>query len=973
MKKIISFTLVLLLIIVPQVPFAQQFNLAQLPQPGTSVLPTAQTQPLLVKGLVVYPNEPLKFRFIVDPGSLHGNDASIKEQSTQIMKYFLSAVAIPESDLWVNLSPYEHDRMITSTLGETELGRDMLAQDYVLKQFTATLMDPHQAAGQEFWGRIFTEAREKFGTTNIPVNSFNKVWIVPAEAQVFERGNSVYVTKAKLKVMLESDYLAQKRGEQSQVQADTTTSIFTKQLMREIIVPAIEREVNTGANFVTVRQIYYAGILARWYRDLIKNSLMDDLYPDSKSINGIDLTDKNLKEKIYQRYIRAYKKGVANFIREDVDSITGNVVPRKYFIGGIPTGVACLNPAQLTVTSDPAAVTDKNDVAVDFATLARKVTFSTRDLNDRYLGPFRQIFAGAKQIDPIVPAVEGQKVFGRLVPASSETANVDDLQAIKLMFDPRPGARAILVKDYDEMTYLMTLGIIVVELLTLSEKSKVEKYRFGLATGSTTESTRMLLGMLDEIKRLYGEDFLLRILHALGADDIETLDFDKVMEKVNGILTLDDYGWTNRFLFGRNRRMAELAAYRNEQLYMMLMNRFRVNWTNEQERRAQVESHFGSKFISPVLYAASAVKAHYTFRRLLRDFDREPTKLLWTMNGLGVDGHEGFTEPKRVVPDTSGEIKTNIKENLEEGNSKVKRIIDSLKILDQDNRLFRPDGLVELYDLTRVQNSFHFIDSDRQFHPFFLRFMGDHRTYNLLDLFEVMSRMSREEILNSYPAAGDEKFRFKGNNEEEQWQNFLDEFRYVLLNFRRTPRFGITQQTADLINRQWFGFNFFGANAPRKQEAFYRTWSKVTSTATCSFAHTLPNAIFVVTKDALSPKVDPNTLFHLVPSQDSPIARVTEKGILDAWLKTAEGQRYENIKNHKNWSPYPARREPPADAAQVGGIDFEDINIDRTGNSNIKFNEAALRGMEEENFDGLTPVFLSMSEIDSPLAAMGVK
>jgi len=50
----------------------------------------------------------------------------------------------------INLSPYEKDRMIPTSLGETAMGRDLLAQDYLLKQLTASLIYPQKALGKEF-------------------------------------------------------------------------------------------------------------------------------------------------------------------------------------------------------------------------------------------------------------------------------------------------------------------------------------------------------------------------------------------------------------------------------------------------------------------------------------------------------------------------------------------------------------------------------------------------------------------------------------------------------------------------------------------------------------------------------------------------------------------------------------------------------------------------------------------------------
>ncbi len=108
----------------------------------------------------------------------------------------------------INLSPYESDRIIPQAFGITEMGRDLLAQDYLLKQLTSSLMYPEDELGEEFWERVHEEAYEQYGVTDIPVNTFNKVWIVPEKAVVYEDGDAVFVVESRLKVMLEEDYLA---------------------------------------------------------------------------------------------------------------------------------------------------------------------------------------------------------------------------------------------------------------------------------------------------------------------------------------------------------------------------------------------------------------------------------------------------------------------------------------------------------------------------------------------------------------------------------------------------------------------------------------------------------------------------------------------------------------------------------------------------------------------------------------------
>jgi len=102
---------------------------------GSQVLPPAliptnlQYNPLLLRGIKINPNNPFSFHFIVDHGTSQTPSAELEEITTKSIKYFLTALTIPKDRLWVNLSPFEHDRIIDEHFGWTEMGRDMLAID----------------------------------------------------------------------------------------------------------------------------------------------------------------------------------------------------------------------------------------------------------------------------------------------------------------------------------------------------------------------------------------------------------------------------------------------------------------------------------------------------------------------------------------------------------------------------------------------------------------------------------------------------------------------------------------------------------------------------------------------------------------------------------------------------------------------------------------------------------------------------
>ncbi len=332
-----------------------------------------------------------------------GND-QLKDESTKLIKYFLASLTIPEKDLWVNLSPYEKDRIIPTSFGLTGMGRDLLAEDYMLKQITASLIYPEGEVGKKFWKRIYEEAAKKFGTTNIPVNTFNKVWILPEKAVVYEnaKAGTAYVVESKLKVMLEQDYLSLEKHEGIQATQRNQPnavqpSALGSQIVREIVIPELTREVNEGKNFAQLRQVYNSLILATWYKKKIKDSILSQVYADKNKVTGVNIDDPQEKERIYQRYLRAFKKGVFNYIKEDAISIPDmpskeqGIFPRKYFSGGedlinmdSAMNITQLVPQKFTIKGSLVRIFSKMDAAMDVPHYADRLKF----LNPEYVSSY---------------------------------------------------------------------------------------------------------------------------------------------------------------------------------------------------------------------------------------------------------------------------------------------------------------------------------------------------------------------------------------------------------------------------------------------------------------------------------------------------------------------------------------------------------------------------------------------------------
>ncbi len=355
-----------------------------LPVPGTMVNLSPVYEPTLIKGLTVHKDNPFLFDFIVDTGHSGLEGDALKMEGDRLVKYFFACLTIPEKDLWVNLSPYEKGRMVPQALGQTALGRDLLAEDYILKQLTASLIYPEKDLGKSFWERVYAKARQMYGTTQIPVNTFNKVWIVADQASVYEHGQTVFVVSGHLKVMLEEDYLAlQKHSVVSpslvkEGVRGSSESIHTlgSQIVREIVLPEIEKEVNQGKNFSTLRQIFNSLILAIWYKKNLKEALLTQVYADKSTVNGVIASGaKQSREQIYEQYLKAYKKGVFNYIKEDAQP-DGQSVPRKYFSGGVVVSrnfkITNASPAMAVMALKPAG----SDVAMNVVLDIKSANFA---------------------------------------------------------------------------------------------------------------------------------------------------------------------------------------------------------------------------------------------------------------------------------------------------------------------------------------------------------------------------------------------------------------------------------------------------------------------------------------------------------------------------------------------------------------------------------------------------------------------
>jgi hypothetical protein len=256
-------------------------------------------------GIKVYEGNPLKFDFILDEGSSDLSQEVLQSETNKLIRYFLAALTVPEKDLWVNLSPNEQNRIIPQALGQTDMGRDMLSEDYLLKRLAASLTYPETTAGKKYWDEMHSQ-------------SLNRVWVVPGSSTIYQDQYRAFITDAKLRVMTEEDYLNKSKN--------SINSFKTN------ILPLIEKDINQGKNFSELRQMY---------KSALKESIISQLYSDKNKLAGVDIKDPTVKEKIYQKYLEAFKRGAYNYVKhESVGAVREpplqrRITKRAYFSGGM--------------------------------------------------------------------------------------------------------------------------------------------------------------------------------------------------------------------------------------------------------------------------------------------------------------------------------------------------------------------------------------------------------------------------------------------------------------------------------------------------------------------------------------------------------------------------------------------------------------------------------------------------------------
>ena len=348
-KKILSITVCLFLIF-EQSGFGQILGLSPVPAYLSSFPTVENNRPIQLRS-IAFDNINQSFNLIIDKGSLiTKQESQIQEASKQLLQFFRIGLALSNDKFWVNLRPDDSSRIIDQDLERTDVGKILLEADLQLKKDLAAFTSPATAQGKLYWTRLYEKSAELFGEKDVEIPTITRPWIVPGEIIIGLSGNSAFIYKATMKVMLERDYLKTSSQQEFSDPKVRQLNEYSSDLIKRLILPELNRQVNSGEKYSALRQVYYSLILSQWFKAKYRNSSVISLSKDFDSLDLNGLTSKApwSKDGYYQAYRKSFTEG--EYKLDEQVRTSGGVEIRQYFSGGILLPV---QEAQVTILPNP--------------------------------------------------------------------------------------------------------------------------------------------------------------------------------------------------------------------------------------------------------------------------------------------------------------------------------------------------------------------------------------------------------------------------------------------------------------------------------------------------------------------------------------------------------------------------------------------------------------------------------------------
>ncbi|CAM5250037.1 LPXTG cell wall anchor domain-containing protein [Streptomyces aurantiogriseus] len=285
---------------------------------------------------------------------------------------FFTWLALTPDKFWVNLNPDEPDRIMDDTFASTDAGRILLEADLQMKHDFYKAMDPKTDLGKQYWAALPKE-------NGYPCMPGLRNWIEPKPAKVREQDGGIYILDAPLALKSTAQTTVTPGPGEPICTPDEAETKAAQAVIDRMIVPAVEKTINTAPQYADLRRVYTSRVAAEWIRqqDTRKET---DFRPiiNSNKVDRWPLRAPNQnwdKNELFQKYRKIYTEGEFQY------EIPANGTTQIYIVGGVDFSKSPkqnISRTQFNVENPTLDQTTKTSMKADDT--------SYRDTDTAYLG-----------------------------------------------------------------------------------------------------------------------------------------------------------------------------------------------------------------------------------------------------------------------------------------------------------------------------------------------------------------------------------------------------------------------------------------------------------------------------------------------------------------------------------------------------------------------------------------------------------
>ena len=298
--------------------------------------------PPVVGGISFPLDDPMQlgFNLLADPNLGMPTSEEQSELLSRLGHYLNALLVLSGDQVNVTLRPTDSYCGLPKLLRYTELGRDLLAQDILLKHFTASQLHPSTIHGKAFWNKI-----DSLVTDSQAFETCFRVWILPDSANIrteTENGlGCVKIEQSNLKVLCGIDYdmlhKIQKRWDKRPIFDDIPQyNQQTIDSFKELILPKVEQEVSSGSRFGLLRQIFSVLVIAKWIKEselgaaLKQAGFVDSNNPEKYNLNTVS---EDILHSMKHSYLQMFGDGIWQYTRTHIN-VESNVAEKRLYVAG---------------------------------------------------------------------------------------------------------------------------------------------------------------------------------------------------------------------------------------------------------------------------------------------------------------------------------------------------------------------------------------------------------------------------------------------------------------------------------------------------------------------------------------------------------------------------------------------------------------------------------------------------------------